>query len=148
VKGYELLIIEPVYVEWDGTQELYPFIFDKIGNWTVSNAVSPPEGFVADHASLTEQVSTELKAAQFTITDVGSEWTSTGVVHTVKHKKKKKKVKSKVDVKLTKKLAKKYNVDEFGKKIKEQINQNQQRRINVFDFITKGGEMIPTLRDC
>jgi len=42
------LIIEPEYVEWDGAQELYPFIFESVGNWTVTTSVTPPEGFVAD----------------------------------------------------------------------------------------------------
>jgi hypothetical protein len=117
-KGSELLIIEPEYVEWDGTEELYPFIFESVGDWTVSTSVSPPEGFVSDNDSLTEEVNSDLKAVQFTITDVGSEWVATGVTHEIKHKKKKEKIKSKVGVKLTKKLAKEKGVDKYGKKKK------------------------------
>ena len=123
-KGSELLIIEPEYVEWDGTQELYPFIFESIGDWEVSTSVSPPEGFVADNESLSEQVNTELEAVQFTITDVGSKWMDTEVIHDLTHKdkkgkvKKKEKIKSKIGVKLKKTLAKKKGLDKFGKKIK------------------------------
>ena len=116
--GSELLIIEPEYVEWDGTEELYPFIFESIGDWSVTTAVAPPEGFVSDQESLSEEVNTETEAVQFTITDVGSDWVATGVVHDIKHKGKKEKIKSKIGVKLSKKLAKKKGLDAFGKKVK------------------------------
>jgi hypothetical protein len=114
--GSELLIIEPDYVEWSGTEELYPFVFESIGDWAVTTAVSPPEGFVADHSELEEQVNTELEAVQFTITDVGSTWDSTGVVYTLKHKGKTEKVKSRIGIKCAKKLAKKKGFDSFCKK--------------------------------
>jgi hypothetical protein len=116
--GSELLIIEPEYVEWDGAQESYPFIFEGVGDWSVTTAVAPPEGFVADQESLSEEVNTEVEAVQFTIRDVGSEWVATGVVHDIKHKGKKEKIKSKVEVKLSKRLAKEKGLDVFGKKIK------------------------------
>ena len=116
--GSELWIIEPEYVEWDGTEELYPFIFESVGDWSVTTSVSPPEGFVADHNSLAEDVNTELEAVQFTITDVGSEWKPTEVTYDLKHKGKKKKIKSKIGVKLSKKLAKEKGVDIYGNKIK------------------------------
>jgi len=102
-KGSELLIIEPEYVEWDGTEELYPFVFESIGDWTVTTSVSPPEGFVADHDNLTEEVNTELEAVQFTITDVGSKWKPTKVKHKIKHKGKTKTIESTIDVKPPKK---------------------------------------------
>ena len=114
--GSDLWIIEPEYVEWSGTEELYPFIFESVGDWSVSTAVTPPEGFVADNDSLSEEVNTELEAVQFTITDVGSDWgTPTVISHEISHKKKKKKIKSKVDFKLTKKLADKKNLTIYGK---------------------------------
>jgi hypothetical protein len=97
--GSELLIIEPEYIEWDSTQELYPFIFDSLGEWNVTTVVFPPEGFVADYNNLTEEVYSEYEAIQFTITDVGSEWVDTLVEHEVKHKGKKEKIKSKIGVK-------------------------------------------------
>jgi hypothetical protein len=104
--GSELLIIEPEYVEWDGTEELYPFVFESIGDWSVTTSVSPPEGFVADYNALSEMVTTELEAVQFTITDIGSKWESTGVVHTLKHNGKEEKVKSRVGIKCAKEFAK------------------------------------------
>ncbi len=40
--GSELLIIEPEYSEWDGSQELYPFIFESIGDWTITTFEKSP----------------------------------------------------------------------------------------------------------
>jgi hypothetical protein len=117
--GSLLIIIEPEYVEWDGTEELYPFIFDSIGDWTVSTSVAPPEGFVADEVTLTEQVNSELGAVQFTVTDIGSDWVDTAVVHEITHKGKKEKIKSKIGVKLSKKLAKQKGLGRFGGKEKK-----------------------------
>jgi hypothetical protein len=117
--GSDLLIIEPEYVEWDGTEELYPFVFDSLGDWTVTTSVSPPEGFVADYSNLTEEVNTELKALQFTITDIGSKWVDTECTHEIKHKGKKEKIRSKIGVKLSRKLAKAKGLDRFGKEKKE-----------------------------
>ena len=42
--GSELLVIEPEYVEWSGTEELYPFVFESLGDWQVTSSVTPPEG--------------------------------------------------------------------------------------------------------
>ena len=117
--GSDLLIIEPEYVEWDGTEELYPFIFESVGDWEITTAVAPPEGFVADHDNLSEEVTSEIEAVQFVITDIGSEWIATGVVHDVTHKGKKEKIKSKIGVKLSKKLAKQKGLDIYGKKMKK-----------------------------
>jgi hypothetical protein len=50
--GSELLIIEPEYVEWSEGSELYPFIFQSIGDWSVTTSIEPPEGFVADQDQL------------------------------------------------------------------------------------------------
>jgi hypothetical protein len=70
IKGSELLIVEPEYIEWDGTQELYPFIFESLDNWEVTVDVTPPEGFEPDYPELAEDVTNEIEAVQFTITDV------------------------------------------------------------------------------
>ena len=118
--GSELWIIEPEYVEWDSNQELYPFIFESVGDWTVTTTVTPPEGFVADEDSLTTEVDTSLEAAQFTITDVGSDWVDTEVEHTLAHtdkdgKVKIKKVKTKIAVKLDKALADSLGLTKWGK---------------------------------
>ena len=113
-KGSELLIIEPEYVDWDGTEEYYPFIFESIGDWTVTTSVSPPEGFVTDYDTLREDVNSELEAVQFTLTDVGSSWKPTKVKHKIKHKGKTETVDSKIDVKLSKNLAKKKGLSRYG----------------------------------
>jgi len=118
--GSELFIIEPEYIEWDSTEELYPFIFESVGDWTVTTSVTPPEGFVADQPSLTAEVETELEAVQFTITDVGSDWVATEVEHDLTHtdetgKVKKEKFKSKIEVKLDKALAESLGLTKWGK---------------------------------
>jgi hypothetical protein len=112
--GSELLVIEPEYVEWDGTQELYPFVFDSVGDWSVNTAITPPEGFVADQSVLGTDVNSELRAVQFTITDVGSEWIPTDVEFTIKHKKKTISMKDKVGIKLSKKLAQQKGISIYG----------------------------------
>ena len=112
--GTLLEITEPMFVEWDGTQELYPFIFETVGDWQVTTAISPPPGFVANTPSLTTLVNTALKAAQFTITDVGSSWVPTDVTYTIVHKKKTKTVKNKIGVKLTTRLAKEKGLTVWG----------------------------------
>jgi hypothetical protein len=119
-KGSELLIIEPEYVEWDSSEELYPFVFESVGDWSVGTAVSPPEGFVADHDSLSEDVFTEVEAVQFTITDVGSKWEATEVTHDLQHKKRKERVRSKVDVKLSPQLAEQLGLTVWGKPLEEE----------------------------
>jgi hypothetical protein len=112
--GSELLIIEPEYVEWDSTQELYPFIFESAGSWSVNTAVSPPEGFVSDYKNLSETVNSETSAVQFTITDVGSKWVPTGVTFMVKHKGKTTKLTDKIGLKLSSKLAKEKGLSIYG----------------------------------
>jgi len=114
VTGSELLIIQPEYVEWTSNEEIYLFGFESLGDWDVEVSVEPPEGFVTDQDSLTESVTSNLKAVQFTITDEGSKWKPTKVKYKVKHKGKTKTIKSDVKVKLSKKLAKKKGVPEWG----------------------------------
>jgi hypothetical protein len=117
--GSLLMIIEPEYVEWSGTEELYPFIFESIGDWTVGTSIAPPEGFVSDQDMVVENVNMEIEAVQFSIVDVGSEWVDTGVTFEVEHKGKKEKIKSKIGIKCAKKPAKKKGFDQFCKKIKK-----------------------------
>ena len=117
--GSVLLIVQPDYIEWDGETADYPFVFDTVGEWTVTTAVTPPEGFVADETALSADVNSEVGAVQFTITDVGSDWVSTDVEYDVKHKDKKgkiktEKIKSKIGVKLSKKLAKEKKLPWWG----------------------------------
>jgi hypothetical protein len=114
ITGSELMIIEPEYVEWDGTQELYPFIFQSIGDWGVVTSIAPPEGFVPDYKSLSTQVSTSTAALQFTITDVGSKWVDTNVEHQIKHKGKTQKLSRKIGVKLSESLARQKGLGVLG----------------------------------
>ena len=112
--GTELLITQPEYIEWDSDQELYPFVFEAVGDWGVVTTINPPEGFVTDADSLEAVVVDELEAVQFTITDVGSDWTETDVTYDIDHKMKNIKIKDKIGVRLEKKLAKKKGLDLYG----------------------------------
>jgi hypothetical protein len=114
ITGSELLMIQPEYVEWSGTQELYPFVFESVGDWSITTSVQPPEGFVADNKSLTTDINDSLEAVQFTITDVGSKWKPTKVKYTIKHKGKIKHMESEIGVMLTSDLAKKKGVGIYG----------------------------------
>ena len=114
-KGSELIVIEPEYVEWDSDSELYPIVFDSVGDWTVTTSVTPPEGFVADNESLSAEVTNEVEAVQFTITDVGSKWVPTKFTHKIKHKKQKEiTFTSEVGIKLTPELAQKKGTTMYG----------------------------------
>jgi hypothetical protein len=121
--GSELWIIEPEYIEWDGTQEQYPFVFESVGDWSVTSEVSPPEGFVASEESLSADVNTDLKAVQFTVTDVGSDWVKTKTKHKIKHKGKTMKMDSEIGIKCGKKLQKKKGFDEFCNKVKDKAGK-------------------------
>lgn len=135
--GSQLLIIEPEFIEWEGTQELYPFVFDSVGDWEVTTSVSPPEGFLADNNALSEEVLSEVEAVQFTITDIGSDWVSTSVVHTVKHKNKTEKIKSKIGIKLTKKLAKEKGLTIWGHEGKDPDKKEKKEKKRT-DNVKKG----------
>jgi len=99
--GSELLIIEPEYVLWDDTEQLYPFVFETIGDWGVSVSVEPPEGFVTDYESLSEDVDDEIEAVQFTITEVGSDLVPTETTFQVTHNGQSHVVHSRVGIMLT-----------------------------------------------
>ena len=126
--GSELHIIEPDYILWDAAEELYPFIFETVGDWTVTTTVAPPEGFVPDADSLTADVQSELEAVQFTITDVGSKWVPTGICHQVTHGGKEEQVDSAIGVKLTPSLAAEKNLTVYGdpKETKEAEREKKQ----------------------
>jgi hypothetical protein len=108
--GSYLAIVEPEYLDWTTDQEQYPFIFVSDGEWGVTTSVQPPEGFVPDYASLSATITDAITTApptiegfpaeypvitptdagttavQFTLTDVGSDWTETGITHVITHK--------------------------------------------------------------
>ena len=104
-EGSVLYIVEPEFIEWDGTEEPYPFVLLTEGDWTVTTTVTPPEGFVADHESLTEEVNTAYRAVQFTLTDVGSDWVPTWVSHRVRHKGRVEVIRSAIGVRMAPGLA-------------------------------------------
>jgi hypothetical protein len=55
------------------------------GSWDVTTAVQPPDGFVADTPALSATATDTTTAVQFTLTDIGSDWTETTVNHTINH---------------------------------------------------------------
>jgi hypothetical protein len=114
LKGSELLIVQPEYVEWDTNQEIYPFGFVSDGDWEVEVSVEPPKGFEADQKKISEVLSSEAKAVQFTITDKGGAWEPAKVKIKAKHKKNIKEIDSEIGVKLSKKLAKDKGLTVWG----------------------------------
>jgi len=112
--GSLLLITEPEYVEWDSNKELYPIVFESVGDWTVTAVIMPPEGFITDYSSLNAVVKNETEAVQFTVTDVGSRWVETNVSYTITHKKKSKTIKDEVGIKLSRRLAVRKGVGIYG----------------------------------
>ena len=125
--GSELLIIEPEYVLWDATEQPYPFVFETVGDWGVSAAVAPPEGFVADYDALSAYVDNETEAVQFIITEVGSDLVPTQTTFQVTHKGRSRTVRSSVGIMLTPDYAKSrgFNVAELRARglIKEQTKK-------------------------
>ncbi len=113
-RGSDLVIIEPHYVEWNSGEEPYPFVFESVGDWSVETTVSPPEGFVADHDSLSAEVIDETEAIQFTLIDVGSRWEETGVTFRVKHKGREEFIESKVGVRLGKEVQARTGLGRYG----------------------------------
>jgi hypothetical protein len=84
--GTYLAIVEPEYMDWDSDQEQYPIVMESDGDWSVATSLEPPEGFVSDYPELSAEVDDTTAAIQFTLTDVGSKWTSTSVKHVIRHK--------------------------------------------------------------
>lgn len=109
--GSELLIVEPEEMVWDGTVQDYPFVFESIGDWDVTVTVEPPDGFVADEESITEEVDNADEAVQFTITEIGSDLVPTKTTFDVMHNGRRRVVKSSVDIKMTEKYARSRGFD-------------------------------------
>ena len=78
-------IVQPEYVDWTEDQEQYPFVMVAQGGWDLTTSVTPPEGFVPDEPAIAASVTDATTAVQFTMTDVGSEWTETTVNHSIVH---------------------------------------------------------------
>lgn len=113
--GSELIVIEPQEVLWDDTEQLYPFVFDSEGDWEVDVSVTPPEGFVSDFDALSDTVNSDLKALQFTITEVGSDLVPTVSHFEIRHKGRVHVFDSAIDIKLTPDYARSrgFNVDDL-----------------------------------
>ncbi len=126
--GSELSIVQPEYIEWDSRQELYPFVLESEGDWTVRTRLKPPKGFVADVKTLTEEVTAEVEAVQFTLTDRGTNWTYTTVTYELKQKRKKEKIKSKIGIKLSMELAEEKNLTIYGEKKETKRKKDKQHR--------------------
>jgi hypothetical protein len=84
--GSYLAIIEPEFMDWTAPVEQYPFVLVAEGDWGIETSVTPPDGFVADQPVLSTEVVNNVAALQFTLTDIGSDWTETGITHVIKHK--------------------------------------------------------------
>ena len=84
--GTYLAIVEPEYMDWTSPEEQYPFVLIADGDWGLTTSIAPPEGFVADVPELATAVSDAVTALQFTLKDVGSDWSKTGITHVITHK--------------------------------------------------------------
>jgi Bacterial Ig domain len=84
--GSYLNIVQPEHMDWTNEQEQYPFVMVAEGGWEVSTNIAPPSGFATDATSISATVADQTTAVQFTLTDVGSDWTETGVTHVINHK--------------------------------------------------------------
>jgi hypothetical protein len=84
--GSYLAIVEPEFMDWTDSVEQYPFVLVAEGDWGVETSVTPPDGFVSNEPVLTTEVVDNVSALQFTLTDIGSDWTETGITHVIKHK--------------------------------------------------------------
>jgi len=83
--GSYLDIVQPEYMDWTAEQEQYPFVMVAQGGWDVSTNIAPPSGFQTDATSIAATVADQTSAVQFTLTDVGSDWTETAVTHVINH---------------------------------------------------------------
>src|SRR4051812_35727219 len=72
-------------MDWTENQEQYPIVMVAEGDWALTTNVAPPDGFIPDADAMSTQVADTTSAVQFTMTDVGSDWTQTSVNHTIVH---------------------------------------------------------------
>jgi hypothetical protein len=83
--GSYLNIIQPEYIDWTEDQAQYPFVMVANGAWQLTTSVTPPQGVVADEPAMAAAVTDATSAVQFTMTDLGSQWTETTVNHSIVH---------------------------------------------------------------
>jgi hypothetical protein len=111
--GSYLLITEPEFVEWEGANETYPFIFEAEGSWQITTTLKPPAGFKADYKSLDAKVIDGIKVVQFNVTS-GTTWSETEVEFKITYNNKSYKLTDKIGIKLSKELARAKNKTIFG----------------------------------
>ena len=99
--GSELIVVEPQDMLWDGTEQLYPFVFDTEGDWDVDVSITPPDGFLSDYDHLDDTVVSELKALQFTVTEIGSDLIPTASHFKINHQGRSHIFDSAIDIMLT-----------------------------------------------
>ena len=83
--GSYLAMVQPEEMEFTDDQKLYPVILVAEGAWDVTTSVATPSGFVPEQTAMSTAVADTVEAMQFTINDIGSEWTPTTVTHVIKH---------------------------------------------------------------
>jgi len=83
--GTYLGVVQPEFLDWTENEEQYPLILVAEGDWSLTTGVTPPAGFVPDVTTLSTDVADSTSAIQFTMTDVGSDWTETVVNHSITH---------------------------------------------------------------
>ncbi len=83
--GSYLGIVQPDFVDWTDDKEAYPVVLVAEGAWGISTNLTPPEGFVVEENGLSASVADGTGAIQFTMNDIGSDWTGTTVNHTITH---------------------------------------------------------------
>lgn len=108
-KGSELWVFEPAEIIWDGTTEVYPFIFESDSDWDVDICLEVPEGYsILDPEGCVQTlVANELKTINFVVEEVGS--IPFGFIGKLKLKNPEGKIykhEAKIETKLSKKLAK------------------------------------------
>lgn len=109
--GSELLVAEPEFVVWDEPVQAYPYVLESIGDWGVTATITPPEGFVADFPQLSTQVTNELEAVQFTVTEVGSDLVPTKTSFKIRHKGQLRTLRSETGIRLTPEYARSRGFD-------------------------------------
>ncbi|MFC1600018.1 right-handed parallel beta-helix repeat-containing protein [Patescibacteria group bacterium] len=116
-RGSNLWVFEPLEVIWEGTTEIYPFVFESDSDWTVDVCVSVPEGYeiVAPEACVQTFVANEIKNIDFVVQEVGTVNTDTDVDWSFTNPAgKTKKEKSKIQNRIGKKYVEQFLLENGG----------------------------------
>jgi hypothetical protein len=136
-KGSVLGIVEPEYVEWDGTQEDYPFILEGLELWDITVEVAPPEGYVASDDSLEATVDTaETDTVQFTIIEVGSVPGPVDVTYTIEHNGRREQATSRIGMRMTPEFAKAKGLTPEGLPRGKAVGIREEKAQGIWDKLT------------